>query len=41
MHEDNPRAEAFYLRRGYRLTGATRPYDLDPATSEREMVRAL
>jgi GNAT superfamily N-acetyltransferase len=41
VHEDNPRAHGFYLRRGYRFTGATRPYDLDPATREREMVRAL
>ena len=33
--------QAFYLRRGYAFTGATRPYDLDPATSELEMVRPL
>jgi GNAT superfamily N-acetyltransferase len=41
VHEANPRGHAFYLRRGYRFTGQTRPYDLDPTTNEREMVRAL
>jgi GNAT superfamily N-acetyltransferase len=41
VHEDNPQAHGFYLRRGYAFTGATRPYDLDPTTNEREMVRAL
>jgi GNAT superfamily N-acetyltransferase len=41
VHEDNLRAQAFYLRRGYRFTGASRPYDLDPAGRELEMVRTL
>lgn len=41
VHESNTRAHRFYRRRGYELTGATRPYDLDPSTREREMVRAL
>jgi GNAT superfamily N-acetyltransferase len=41
VHEDNPGAHRFYLRRGYEFTGVTRPYDLDPTTREREMVRAL
>jgi ribosomal protein S18 acetylase RimI-like enzyme len=41
VHEDNPRAQGFYLRRGYRFTGETRPYDLDPAGQELEMVRTL
>jgi GNAT superfamily N-acetyltransferase len=41
VHEANPRAQAFYARRGYRLTGQTRPYDLDPTGNELEMVRDL
>jgi ribosomal protein S18 acetylase RimI-like enzyme len=41
VHEDNPRAQGFYLRRGYEFTGQTRPYDLDPAGRELEMVRTL
>jgi ribosomal protein S18 acetylase RimI-like enzyme len=41
VHESNHRAQAFYLRRGYALTGQTRPYDLDPATDELEMRKAL
>jgi ribosomal protein S18 acetylase RimI-like enzyme len=41
VHEANPRAQAFYRRRGYRLTGQTRPYDLDPNGDELEMVRDL
>jgi ribosomal protein S18 acetylase RimI-like enzyme len=41
VHEDNPRAHAFYLRRGYEFTGATTPYSLDDRESELEMVRSL
>ena len=41
VHEDNPRAQAFYRRRGYALTGSTRPYDLDPSSNELEMHRTL
>lgn len=41
VHESNARAQGFYRRRGYAFTGATRPYDLDPATRELEMVRPL
>ena len=32
---------AFYQRRGYTLTGNSRPYDLDPSGNELEMHRAL
>ena len=41
VHEANPRAQAFYRRRGYALTGDTRPYDLDPSGNELEMHRTL
>ena len=41
VHEDNHRARAFYERRGYRLTGRSEPYSLDPARREVEMVRHL
>ncbi|MER7707009.1 GNAT family N-acetyltransferase [Kitasatospora sp. NPDC097605] len=37
VHEDNARAAAFYQRRGFAFTGATKPYPLDPAAREREM----
>ena len=41
VHEANPQAQAFYRRRGYVLTGNTRPYDLDPTGNELEMHRTL
>lgn len=41
VHEDNARAQAFYLRRGYRFTGARRPYELDQTRAELEMSRRL
>lgn len=41
VHEGNPGAMAFYQRRGYTLTGNSRPYDLDPSGNELEMHRAL
>ncbi|MBI9113711.1 GNAT family N-acetyltransferase [Sanguibacter suaedae] len=41
VHEDNHRAQAFYARRGYRLTGTTSPYPLDETRRELEMRRAL
>ena len=37
VHEENARAIAAYERRGFRRTGATRPYDLDPSALELEM----
>jgi GNAT superfamily N-acetyltransferase len=37
VHEDNPRAAAFYRRRGYVPTGAGEPYRLDPTKSELEL----
>ena len=41
VHEDNPRALAFYEREGYRLTGKTEPYVLNPQQRELEMVKSL
>ena len=41
VHEDNARAQAFYLRRGYAFTGRARPYDLDDREQELEMSRPL
>ena len=41
VHEDNPRARAFYARRGYVETGHTIPYPLDPAQNEVEMTLDL
>lgn len=41
VHEDNARALAAYAKRGYRLTGNTRPYDLDPGSNELEMRKTL
>jgi GNAT superfamily N-acetyltransferase len=41
VHEDNARARAFYLRRGFVATGRTLPYPLAPEQSEVEMVRDL
>lgn|SRR5512139_92036 len=41
VHEDNPRARAFYRREGFTETGATEPYPLDPAQREIEMATTL
>ena len=41
VHEDNRRAHAFYRRYGFTETGATMPYDLDPAKLEIEMAIGL
>jgi GNAT superfamily N-acetyltransferase len=41
VHEDNPRATAFYLRNGYRLTGKAERYALNPHQRELEMVKVL
>ena len=41
VHGENPRARAFYRRRGYVETGVVAPHPLDPAHSEIEMVRTL
>jgi GNAT superfamily N-acetyltransferase len=41
VHESNGRARAFYERRGFALTGVTRPYDLDPSQTELEMRREI
>ncbi|MEV0193423.1 GNAT family N-acetyltransferase [Kitasatospora purpeofusca] len=41
VHEDNARAAAFYRRRGFELTGGTKPYLLDPAARELEMALPL
>lgn len=41
VHEDNPRARAYYRRRGFTETGATMPYELEPSETEIEMVIPL
>ncbi|WP_104117378.1 N-acetyltransferase [Arthrobacter sp. B1805] len=41
VHEDNRRAQEYYSRRGYRFTGRTEPYVLDPDQRELEMTRIL
>ena len=41
VHEDNARAFAAYSKRGYVVTGNTRPYDLDPRSNEIEMRKTL
>lgn len=41
VHEDNPRAQAFYSRRGFVTTGRTVPYPLVPEQRELEMVKDL
>jgi hypothetical protein len=41
VHERNLRAQAFYARRGYELTGATEPYVLAPDERELEMICRL
>jgi GNAT superfamily N-acetyltransferase len=37
VHEKNPRARAYYDRRGFTLTGRTLPYPLDPSGRELEL----
>ena len=37
VHEDNPRARAFYARRGFALTGRSVPYALDRTQMDLEM----
>jgi GNAT superfamily N-acetyltransferase len=41
VHESNARAIASYTKRGYRLTGSSTPYVLDPTERELEMVKEL
>jgi GNAT superfamily N-acetyltransferase len=41
VHEENPRAQAFYARRGYVATGKTIPYPLDRTQNELEMALPL
>ena len=41
VHERNAPAMAFYRRRGFTLTGAAHPYNLDPSCIELEMRHAL
>jgi GNAT superfamily N-acetyltransferase len=41
VHEDNPRAIAFYRRNGYRPTGKVERYALNPSQRELEMVKDL
>jgi GNAT superfamily N-acetyltransferase len=38
VHEQNGRAAAFYARRGFRASGRTEAYPLDPSQRELEMV---
>ena len=41
VHEDNARARAAYLRRGFVETGTRVPYILDSSAMEIEMVKPL
>lgn len=41
VHEDNARAQAFYRRYGFAMTGGGFPYHLDPTKSELEMALLL
>jgi GNAT superfamily N-acetyltransferase len=41
VHEDNARARAAYLRRGFTETGRRVPYPLDTAAEQIEMVKRL
>ena len=41
VHSENPRAIAYYRRRGYEPTGRTQRYVLDPDQTELEMRRLL
>jgi GNAT superfamily N-acetyltransferase len=41
VHEDNARARAAYVNRGFVETGHRRPYDLDQSRDEIEMIKRL
>lgn len=41
VHEDNTRARKYYERQGFKLTGQTVAYNLDPTKNELEMVKQL
>jgi ribosomal protein S18 acetylase RimI-like enzyme len=41
VHEDNPRARAFYRRVGFVETGRSTAYELDPEERELEMARPI
>lgn len=41
VHEDNVRAHAYYLKKGFSDNGVTIPYALDPTRREIEMVKLL
>jgi ribosomal protein S18 acetylase RimI-like enzyme len=41
VHEDNARARAAYIKRGFVETGHRRPYDLDQSRDEIEMIKRL
>ena len=41
VHSLNPRARAYYAKRGFVETGVTIPYRLNPAQTELEMVKQL
>ncbi|WP_350347979.1 GNAT family N-acetyltransferase [Agromyces sp. G08B096] len=41
VHEDNPRAQRFYEKLGFTLTGSSRPYELAPGGLELEMIKRL
>jgi len=41
VHENNPRALAFYQRCGFELSGRVQPYALDRSQRELEMVKEL
>jgi GNAT superfamily N-acetyltransferase len=41
VHEQNGRAAAFYARRGFRASGRTESYPLDPSQRELEMVLSV
>ena len=41
VHEQNPRAIAFYEKVGFTLTGRTREYELAPGGLELEMIKRL
>jgi ribosomal protein S18 acetylase RimI-like enzyme len=41
VHEDNPRAQAFYRRHGFELTGGWTPYALDPSQRDLEMAKPM
>ncbi|MFJ3792173.1 GNAT family N-acetyltransferase [Kitasatospora sp. NPDC090091] len=41
VHEENPRATAFYRRRGFEFTGESEPYKLDPDSLLVEMALPL